>query len=245
MIVMQCRASRKYAGSIGHGADVYEALLQVCRNHKVRTAEIRGIGYMSTVLLAVYNAEDNAYVQPDEPTAGGQVLSLIGNVSRKGDKVSLHLMAQVLVADGDGHRVVGGRLMGGAVTDLEFFIDAVDDFGFVRDEDEDGLAPWVQIESEAHIANEAQSHRSEFLPGRLGSRPDESEEEYELREGDRLQHPKLGPCVVTQVPDEDRASIRLEGGRVVELHMGLLKLVRTKLDRDGRQHFKVQVRRRT
>src|SRR5690606_22884942 len=45
--------------------------------------------------------------------------------------------------------------------------------------------------------------------------------DLEITEGDILNHPTLGRCDVVSTSDEERLSIRLESGRVVELHLGL------------------------
>jgi len=242
---MQSKSSRHLGGRLSEGVDVIESLQQVVRNHKVGTAEIRGIGYLRSAYLATYDPEEDVFVTEEEATPPAQILSLLGNVSRSQDGISIHLQVMLLVPDGEGHRVVGGRLMGGEVMDVEFFMQTVDDFGFVRVGEADGLAPWLQIESEQHASmDDAPTQRAEFLPGRLGSRFDDNDPEYELHPEDTLDHPRLGRCVVLAVPDEDRASIRLASGRTVELHLGLLKLVRASDDNAEVQHFKVKMRRR-
>lgn len=244
MIVMNSKAVRRLAGRIGD-AELMASLQVVCRNHAIRTAEIRGIGYLRSAVLAVYDAGSDTFVTAEEPTPAAQILSLLGNVSREGDNLSLHLQVMLLIGEGADQRVVGGRLLGADVVDLEFFVDCIDDFAFVRAPGSAGLAPWLQIDSAHHTPqDEPDTPRVDFLPGRLGARPEDGEQEYELHEGDALQHPRLGACVVLDVPDEDRASIKLKSGRIVELHLGLLKLKRERRDADGRQHFVVQIRRR-
>jgi len=243
MIVMQCKESRRFAGRIGPEGDLLDCLKNLCRTHNISTAEIRGVGYLRSARLAVYDPPTEAFVEEDAPGPPAQVLSMLGNVSQQGEELALHLQVQLLVVHGGERTIRGGRLVAGEVEDVEFFMETVDDFGFVRYPAADGLSPWMQVASDAHSAAEDASSRAEFLPGRLGSRGDEGEE-YELKPGDRLRHPRLGACVVVQVPDEDRASIRLESGRVVELHMGLLKLVPLSAPPGAQKTYKVEIRRR-
>lgn len=244
MIVMQTKQHRRFAGRIGAEGDLLEKLKELCRTHEIRTAEIRGIGYLRSARLARWDATAGQLLTDEEAGPPAQLLSLLGNVSQSERGVSLHLQVQLLHDDGEQQTLRGGRLVAGDIEDFEFFMETVDDFAFVRAGDGDGLDPWVQIASDAHVASQDMPSRSEFLPGRLGSRNDEGDD-YELRPDDRLLHPRLGRCVVVQVPDEDRASIRLESGRVVDLHLGLLKLVCTERADDGRQTFKVQIRKRS
>lgn len=244
MIVMQTKEHRRITGRIGAEGDLLERLRDVCRTHEIRQGDLRGVGYLRSARLSVWDAAEGEFVDEDADGRPAQILSLLGNVSQGDEGPSFHLQVQLLEYDGEQQIIRGGRLLAADVEDFEFFLEVVDDFAFVRAEGEKGLSPWLQIATDAHTAHDDVPSRTEFLPGRLGSRNDDGDD-YELKPDDRLLHPRLGRCIVVQVPDEDRASIRLESGRVVELHLGLLKLVRKDRGDSGLQTFQVQIRRRT
>ena len=245
MIVMQYTKTRRLAGRIGAEGDLLDRLTDLCRTHTIGTAEIRGIGYLRSARLAVYDPATGAMVEDEEPGPPAQILSLLGNISHQGDTLSLHLQAQLLFRSEEGEETTrGGRLVAADVEDFEFFLTTIDDFGFVRYPTDEGISPWVQIASDAHKALDDMPNRSEFLPGRLGARGDENDD-HELRPGDRLRHPRLGRCEVVQVPDEDRASVRLSSGRIVELHLGLLRLIPLDVSEDGHPAYRIEIRKRT
>jgi predicted DNA-binding protein with PD1-like motif len=243
LIVTESKEGRRIVGRLEAGLDVIEAFTDICKKHSIATGEIRAIGYLNSAQLSTYDAGNKAFQEPREFATATQVLNLTGNVSMFDGDPTVHLQALLLLSS--DNTIHGGRLDGGIVHDLEFFIDAVDDFSFVRTKDESGLSPWLQIQGTQMGVDGNISHRTDFLAGRLTPRHrDHNEPIYELRADDQLEHPRLGPCVVVQVPDDDRASIRLDSGRVVDLHMGLVRLERTGTNKKGNQTFRVIMRKR-
>ena len=217
----------------------------MCKKHDIQTGFLRGVGYLDNARLALYDPVHATFVEDEEPTPHVQILSLQGNVSQRDGAHSMHLQCTLAVLGENPGQVRGGRLLSGKVADLEFIIDSVDDFQLLRSyDDQTGLYPWLNLMPAGGFDNsEPAIDRTEFLPGRLGRKsPDEPT--YELQPDDTLEHPRLGTCVVVQVSDEDRASIRMESGRVAELHLGLLKLERTAKSKTGHQTFRVMIRRR-
>ena len=239
MIAMQTKEGRRIAGRFEQGADLLESLVATCQRHDIRTGEVRGIGYFDDARLARWDPAEGGFVTDEHGTGPAQALSLLGNISQSPEGLSIHLQTLLVLPDGT---LRGGRLVGGVVRDVEFFLHSVDDFALLRtDDDGSGLSAWRQIVPASPLAADGPNLRSEFMPGRLASGHDEPD--VELAVNDLLQHPRLGPCVVAQLPDEDRATLRLESGRLVELHLGLVRLERLR-EVDGRTEFKVHIRRR-
>jgi predicted DNA-binding protein with PD1-like motif len=241
---MKSKQCRRFIGRLDTGSDVYTALKELCSEQELLTGDIRGLGYLQDARLAIYDPETATFIEDEEPTGPVQVLNLTGNVSQRKGEPSLHLQATVLLL-GQAGMIRGGRLLSGTVADFEFVIDSVDDFTLVRVYDpETGLYPWLNIISKEGANEEASIiDRNEFLPGRLSVRPADDEPEYELRPDDTLIHPRLGTCTVVHA-DEFRASIKLESGRTVELHLGLMQLHRVSKSVDGHQTFEINVRKR-
>jgi predicted DNA-binding protein with PD1-like motif len=245
LIVMKSKESRRIIGRLDTGNDIYIALKELCRTQELLTAEIRGVGYLSSARLAVYDPDAATFIEDEEAMGPVQVLSLMGNVSQRKGEPSLHLQTTLCLLGPKGGAIRGGRLLSGLVADFEFVIDTIDDFALVREYDkETGLYPWLNIvPKDGHISSDDEIDRTDFLPGRLGARPSEDEPEYELNADDTLVHPRLGTCTLLSA-DDDRASIRLENGRIVELHLGLLRLQRISKSPKGHQTFEVIVRKR-
>jgi predicted DNA-binding protein with PD1-like motif len=240
LIILESKEGRRLAGRIFGGADAVQSLRDMCRNHRIRTGSVRGIGRLASHRLAQWDGSD--WSEDDTDQGPVQLVSMSGNISKgSGEETwSIHLNGIVASADGS---IRGGRIVEATVDDLEFFVYTLDDFSFVRSEDEKGLGEWLQIDSGEHVKDHGASHRSEFLPGRLGARHNE-QDEYELMEGDLLNHPKFGLCTVIAEADDERATVRLDNGRTLELHLGLLEIRRTGVEDSGRQTFRLRIRRR-
>lgn len=74
--------------------------------------------------------------------------------------------------------------------------------------------------------------------------PTTEETLQDIRVGDLLNHPTLGQCVVISTDLEDRLQIRLESGRAVELHTGLIDIAPFRPGPGGERTFAVSIRRR-
>lgn len=74
--------------------------------------------------------------------------------------------------------------------------------------------------------------------------PTTEETLQDIRVGDHLNHPTLGQCVVVSTDLEDRLQIKLESGRVVELHTGLIDIAPFRPGPGGERTFAVSIRRR-
>ncbi len=145
MIVIESRASRRLIGRLDRGVSLFEALLGVCRDQRVRTAEIRALGSFESVEVAEYDQATRVW-KPGRTFAGGlEILNLTGNVSERGGQLALHAHASVMRDRDNGVEVLGGHLVSARVFALEFVIEAFDDVILRRGSDAaTGLTLWTE-----------------------------------------------------------------------------------------------------
>jgi hypothetical protein len=67
-------------------------------------------------------------------------------------------------------------------------------------------------------------------------------DEPDLAPGDVLIHPHFGRCRVAKAGDDEKIKVRLPTGRLVDLHLGVMRLFRCP-DEDGKRVFKARVGR--
>jgi len=246
MIFTETREGRRFVGDLDPGTQLVEVILGLCKTHRISSGELRVLGWLDDVTLRSYSPTKG--VGEPEPVAGPcHVVSLQGNVSLLGDAPVVVLHALLV---GKGRAVHDGLLDGGRVLSAEFVLDSFDDLTLHRIRDkklkldrwldltinEVGNAPDPGVATE-HVRSGREA--MEAMPSRLLDK----QIQYDLKQGDYLEHPRLGRCEVIHVIDDERLSIRLESGRVAQLHLGLLRLVRQ--GRAGTRHvFAVEVRRK-
>ena len=104
-------AGRKIVGRLAKGADLLGALEELAREHGITLGEVRAIGAVSQARLGYYGQTERQYhfLDLDQPL---EIVSLIGNISLKDDKLMVH--AHVTLADQDG-RAFGGHLAEGTL----------------------------------------------------------------------------------------------------------------------------------
>lgn len=242
MILMRSDHSRRFIGRLDPGTALLPALRDLCIEKQIRCAEIRATGFLKNVVLEVFHHEKGKY----RPTVLGphtyQLTSFLGNVSMLHTEelvVHIHATLRPDLATGDTH-LAGGRIKEAEVVALEMTLDTFDDFTLVRRPDpETGLEQWVELNLEG------QGHRPVATPSPSDAarEPDEPEEPEDLEAGDILDHPRLGCCTVVS-SDGERAVIRLESGRTVELHLGVAKLTLKEGTKRGERTFDVTIRPR-
>lgn len=102
---------RRLVGRLPHDADLLEAIAAVADDYGVLTAEVRAIGALRRARLAFYDQETRAYGEwaLDQPL---ELVSLLGNVSRRDGATAVHVHATL--ADHDGV-CFGGHVAPGCV----------------------------------------------------------------------------------------------------------------------------------
>lgn len=259
MISCESRAGRRLIGRLDRGASLVDALLDICRSHGVRSAEIRGIGALETVELTSYDQAAQAW-RPGRSLGGDlAILSLAGNVAEQAGQLAISLNV-VLSREGDnGIEVMGGHVLRARIFSLEVVIEAFDDVLLRRARDQaTGLVCWTEAVAAAEPApvvaaipapsttwaEVARVSQARPSPAPVApARPDiprveprsearhENDDETDdaLEPGDILIHPTFGRCEVQ----------RIEGGyEFAQVRLKNGRLVRLSLDilrlvRDG------------
>lgn len=258
MIITQTRKSRSFVGSMNPGADVIDALTQICIDNKIFCAQFSGVGYIRDPRIQTYNLKRLAFDPPSSETGTFHAVALHGNVSLRERQtvIRCHVIGTLHGESPEDPRLLTGELVGGQVVSLEFSLTTIDDIRLYRaDDDRTGLDPWLHMDvgSGPPPADE-ESRDIPVLASAPGSAPPTGaggaprdgtgSADVEVRKGDRLDHPTLGSCQVVTDDHDDHVTIELESGRRVQLHLGLLTLEPAGKHADGGRIYKVSIRRR-
>ena len=99
-----------YIVRIDRGEEVLDKLNEFVKETDLKAATISGIGACSEVELGVYSVKKREYIK-NKYEGEFEILSLIGNITRDGDKPYVHL--HIMISDGlaqDTGITVGGHL---------------------------------------------------------------------------------------------------------------------------------------
>ena len=257
MIITQTRQRRSFVGSMNAGVDVIEALSHICIDNAIFCANFSAVGYVRNPVIRTYSVARKGF-EPDVEHHGLlHVVALHGNVSLRERQtvIRCHVVGTLRETD-EEPRLVGGELAAGEVVSFEFSLTTIDDIRLYRaDDDRTGLEPWLQMDlGTGPPAPEGEAPEVPVIVTGPGSEPPHGagrakeqplpDEPLDVRPGDSLHHPTLGTCEVL-AGTEERVTIRLESGRTVELHLGLLTLEATGAPGPGGSRtFRVNIRRR-
>ncbi len=88
------------------GEDIVKSLIELAEKENIGFAQINGIGAVKSATVGFYNLEEGRYLPKtfNEPM---EIISLLGNLTRKDGKPYLHLHASF---SGEDCNVVGGHL---------------------------------------------------------------------------------------------------------------------------------------
>ncbi|MCA9517768.1 MAG: DNA-binding protein [Myxococcales bacterium] len=251
MIITQTHKRRTFVGCLNAGTDVVDSLLSICVDNAIFCASFSAVGYLKDVSLRTFDPARRAYREPTQHPGMFHAVSLRGNVSLRERQtvVTVHAIGAREGAAG----VLSGELVAGEVMLVEFELATQDDIRLYRAEDaKTGLEPWLHVEFGSGPPPRKEDNTVQLAPTAVvaDAEPPPRERpkgmdhhELDIREGDLLLHPTLGRCQVTANDGDERMTIRLESGRTVELHLGLLEL--TPAAPEGRKRmFKVAIKRR-
>jgi predicted DNA-binding protein with PD1-like motif len=131
---------RVLLGRLEKGDDILQALTDFCVQHDVAVGSIQGLGAVQRGGVGYFDQDATTYreIRFDR---GMEVVSLVGNVSRKQDEIFLH--CHIVLADSD-RRCFGGHLLKGNVAfACEFTVTALEGTAPERTPDKDtGLMLW-------------------------------------------------------------------------------------------------------
>ncbi len=103
---------RRVVARLRHGGDLLQEVTAVAGEYGMAAAEVRAIGALSEARLAFYDQQERRYGEfsVDGPV---EIVSLLGNVSRRDGATMAHLHASLAGHDGacvGGHVVPGCRV---------------------------------------------------------------------------------------------------------------------------------------
>ena len=258
MIVTQSHKRRSFVGCLDTGTDLVEAIRSLCVDNTIFCGFVQATGYLKDPKLRWFDAVQRTYREPQALVGTFQLSHLSANISLLDRQTSIvcHVSGALLPPEGPVVPL-SGELVAGQIVAVEFVLETVDDIRLYRARDErTGLAGWLHLEL-AHSGNPVVRERPPEAQlvvtplGRETSEPTPVKEARaradvvsDVREGDYLNHPTLGRCVVISADLDDRLTIRLESGRSVELHTGLIDIAAPRTAANGERTFPVSIRRR-
>jgi predicted DNA-binding protein with PD1-like motif len=126
MILAESRKGRRFIGRLDRGVDLFDALKALCREHHIRTAEVRALGSFEAVEVAEYDQERRVW-KPGRKFGAVEVASLIGNVSERDGNLALHIHVTVMRDRDNGVEILGGHLNAARVYTMELVVETFDD----------------------------------------------------------------------------------------------------------------------
>jgi predicted DNA-binding protein with PD1-like motif len=257
MILTQPQKRRHFVGSLNSGDELIETLRALCVDNTVLCGSFSGQGYLRDPTLRVFDGALRRYRDAQVLKGTLQCASVQGTISLIENQTSIRChVVGALVSDANGApQVVSGEVVRAEVLGVEFTLDTADDIRLYREIDgRSGLEAWLHVN---FVSSDAPAYRAPTGGNQLtttlpepaatvqGTKSIATESgSAEVREGDFLDHPTLGRCEVTDAEQPDRVTIKLESGRLVELHTGLITVEQREVLKNGKRVFAVTVRRR-
>jgi len=251
MILTQTHKGRTFVGSLNIGTDVVEAIRSLCVDNTILCGFFHGAGYLKDAKLRSYDAGARAWRDPVAHPGTLHAVSLSGSISliERQTSIRCHVMGTVLMPGQTGLTVAAGEVVSAEVVNVEFALDAIDDIRFFRTRDErSGLDGWLHVEFAQGGAPIRPPEKAMEIGDSKTDTPRPTtrivDDALDIHEGDFLNHPTLGRCVVAGPEVDERLTIRLESGRLVELHTGLIDIAPARPGPGGERVFNVSIKRR-
>jgi|GEM_PF-1033041 len=258
MILTQPQKRRHFVGSLNTGDELVETLRALCVDNKILCGSFSGQGYLKSPKLRVFDAPAQKYRDAVVVAGTFHCVSLQGTISLIDNETSIrcHVVgATIPTSPSAAATFASGEVVEAEVLNLEFTLDTADDVRLYRGLDErSGMEAWLHVN---FVTDDGPIYRSQspVVPPPPVTAPSDSEDSgasqiatadgnTEVREGDFLDHPTLGRCEVVDAEQADRITIKLESGRHVELHTGLITVEEREVLKGGKRVFAVAIRRR-
>jgi predicted DNA-binding protein with PD1-like motif len=127
MITAVSRRGRRIVGLLDRGSDLFESLGAVCRDHEIRSGELRGAGALESAELRAFDQARKRWTASRVLGGGLELLNLTGTISEQDGATAIVLRAALMRDRDSGVEVVGGHLLSAQVFAVEFVIEAFDD----------------------------------------------------------------------------------------------------------------------
>lgn len=257
MILTQPQKRRHFVGSLNSGDELVETLRALCVDNKILCGSFSGQGYLRNPKFRTFDGAARRYRDAVQLEGTFHCASLEGTISLVDNQTSIrcHVMGAIVPESPSAIPVpYAGEVLVAEVLGLEFTLDTADDVRLYREIDSrSGLDAWLHVN---FVTSDGPMYRStggptppvpqsEQIITVPGTKVISTETgSTEIREGDFLDHPTLGRCEVVDAEQSDRVSIKLESGRLVELHTGLITVEERETLKSGKRVFAVAIRRR-
>jgi len=243
MIVSESTKTRAFIGRLETGQDVVGSMRELSVRRRIETGYFSGFGYVRNPVIRVFRPEHRRYLKASETLEGDYLATQVnGTVSFHKDERELNVTG--VLVEVESREVVVGEILEAEVVSFEFNVQTYDDVRLFRDDDAaTGLRQWVMMELLDQPKSKKKSTASKSVDEIAEVTP-EGTEEIEVNVGDFLEHPRLGTCEVVDLTDDSRIAIKIQTGRIVELHRGIVKLDRIE-SREGHQVYSVAIRRKS
>lgn len=143
MLAAHTTRGRRLVCALDRGVELVTAMRELVRAHEVRSAEVRGAGFLDEIELVRFDPGRQTWCAAHRVPGPLELLWLWGNVSEHSGDVSLRLQATALPAAGGP--MIGGHLASAQVYSLELVIDCFDDVILRRHPDQaTGLPQWKE-----------------------------------------------------------------------------------------------------
>lgn len=143
MLAAETTRGRRLICAVDRGADLIATIRALVGEREVRSAEIRGAGFLDEIELARFDPMAQAWRGADRLSGPLELLSLWGSVSEHSGEVSVKLQAAVLPIHGGA--VSGGHVASARVYAVELVVDCFDDVILRRHPDATtGLPQWKE-----------------------------------------------------------------------------------------------------
>ncbi|MEM7138293.1 MAG: DUF296 domain-containing protein [Myxococcota bacterium] len=229
-------------GRVARGLDLRGALAELVVEHKLEAAWLTAIGAFEWATLTEYDQQAQAY-QPEHRIGACEVLSMEGNLSRRGDEPFWHLRATVS-PHGQAHHVLGGHLVEARVFALEFRMVELEGVALTRRRDEaTGLHLWdggsADEESGMPAAADQATPDSATTTGvtwamaaKASAEATTHEVAYTPAKGDWLDHAKFGLCKIESLGGDGVCILKLADARRKKIQLGALAVLAPRRDGD-------------
>lgn len=143
MLAAETTRGRRLICALDRGADLVSTIRALVSEREIRSAEIRGGGYLEEVDLARFDPMAQTWRGADHLSGPLELLSMWGSVSEHSGEVSVRLQAAVLPIHGGS--VSGGHVSSARVYAVELIVECFDDVILRRHPDPaTGLPQWKE-----------------------------------------------------------------------------------------------------
>jgi len=246
MIFAQIQPGRSFIGCLDLQCELVASIGALCKDKSIDCAFVSGYGYLEDPVFVRYSRGEKGYTAPAKDE-GVFVCQVLGSVSvGEDERQNLTLFLNGAVSERGRSRTVSGQVVEARVRQFEFHLSTVDNVVLKRmKEKATGMQLWLQMLPAGLEGGGVDAPQlSAIQAGALAAeRDDLLDDEPNLKEGDWLNHPRLGMCRVLLYDGEERIKVRLASGRVAELMNSLFHLTFEGV-RDGGRVYAVEVRKR-